>query len=380
MQSKKLKQYSLHLFLFLLTLLTTTLAGAEWMHGKLFFFNDQGSFNLKGWMTGEELAQGLAFSLSFLGVLTVHEFGHYLTARFYKIKVTLPYYIPMFFAITNSIGTMGAFIRIKERIFSRKEFFDVGIAGPLAGLAVALPLLFYGFTHLPAPEHIFSIHPEYRQYGLNYAAYVYQHPENQLYLGKSLLILFFENVVADPTLLPPKYEMIHYPFILAGYLSLFFTALNLLPIGQLDGGHILYGLLGYERFNRLAPVIFTLFVGYAGLGIITPETNWADPYSLRLLYIFYLPLVFQRVVPKFSQALLLSFGVLLFQMVFSYVFPGAEGYHGWLVFALILSRALGVHHPPCPDERPLSTGRKVLGWVAILFFILCFSPKPFIVS
>jgi hypothetical protein len=98
------------------------------------------------------------------------------------------------------------------------------------------------------------------------------------------------------------------------------------------------------------------------------------------LYIFYLPLVFQRVVPKFSQAILLSFGLLLFQLAFSFVFPGVEGYHGWLVFALILSRALGVHHPPCPDERPLSTGRKVLGWIAILFFILCFSPKPFIVE
>jgi membrane-associated protease RseP (regulator of RpoE activity) len=379
MQSKKIRHYGLHLFLFLTTLLTTTLSGGEWATGKLFFFSRNG-FIPTGTFTAADWKLGLMFSLSFLGVLTVHEFGHYFTARFYKIRTSLPYYIPMYFFITNSIGTMGAFIKIKERIFSRKEFFDVGIAGPLAGLVVALPLLFYGFTHLPGPEYIFKIHPEYRVYGADYALHVYRDVTNQIYLGKSLLILFFENFVADPALLPPKYELIHYPFILAGFLSLFFTALNLLPIGQLDGGHILYGLLGYERFNRLAPIIFTIFVGYAGLGIITPETNWADPYSFRLLYIFYLPLVFQRVVPKFSQAILLSFGLLLFQLAFSFVFPGVEGYHGWLVFALILSRALGVHHPPCPDERPLSTGRKVLGWIAILFFILCFSPKPFIVE
>src|SRR6478672_9782518 len=114
------------------------------------------------------------------------------------------------------------------------------------------------------------------------------------------MILFFEKFVADPSLMPPDYELIHYPFLLAGYLSLIFTALNLLPVGQLDGGHILYGLLGYERFNRVAPVVFVLFITYAGLGIITPETDWREYSSFSLLYIFYLPLVFQKVVPRFS--------------------------------------------------------------------------------
>ncbi|KAA9338943.1 site-2 protease family protein [Adhaeribacter soli] len=379
MSFRKFWRYGLHLFLFLLTLVTTTLAGTEWMHDKLFFFSKRG-FNIQGWMSKEEVFQGLAFSVSFLGVLTVHEFGHYLTARFYRIRVTLPYYIPMFFGITNSIGTMGAFIKIKERIFSRKEFFDVGIAGPLAGLVVALPLLFYGYTHLPPPEHIFSIHPEYQKYGLDYAAYVYQNTENQLYLGKSLLTLFFEKFVADPALLPPKYELIHYPFILAGYLSLFFTALNLLPIGQLDGGHVLYGLLGYKRFNQIAPFIFVLFIGYAGLGIITPKLNLISDYWKWITYVFYLLLVFQKIVPEKPQVLLLTAGVIGFQLAFSYVFPGIDGYNGWLVFGLILSRMLGVHHPPCPDESPLSKGRKVLGWIAMLFFVLCFSPQPFVLE
>ncbi|HSI89461.1 MAG TPA: site-2 protease family protein, partial [Adhaeribacter sp.] len=255
MRVKKLRRYGLHLFLFLLTLATTTISGGEWAAGKLFFFSQQG-FEPGGTFTAADWHQGFLFSLTFLLVLTVHEFGHYFTARFYNIKVTLPYYIPMYFVITNSLGTMGAFIRIKERIFSRKEFFDVGVAGPLAGLAIALPLLFYAYTHLPPPEYIFSIHPEYAKYGLDYAQHVYQNPENQIYLGKNLMILFFEHFVADPALLPPKYEIIHYPLLMAGYLSLILTALNLLPVGQLDGGHVLYGLLGFERFNRIAPVIF----------------------------------------------------------------------------------------------------------------------------
>lgn len=379
MPFKKIRQYGLHLFLFLLTLFTATLAGGEWATAKLFFFSKQG-FVPTGTFSAADWQLGFMFSLSFLGVLTVHEFGHYFTARFYKIRTTLPYFIPMYFFITNSIGTMGAFIKIKDRIFARKEFFDVGVAGPLAGLVVALPLLFYGYTHLPEPEYIFSVHPEYQQYGLDYAQYVYQDVSNQIYLGKSLLILFFEHFVADPALLPPKYELIHYPILLAGYLSLFFTALNLLPIGQLDGGHILYGLLGYERFNRLAPVVFVLFIGYAGLGTITPETDWTDISSMRLLYVFYLPLVFQKIVPRFSQAMGIALGVLALQFAISTFFPGVEGYNGWLFFGLILSRFLGVHHPPCPDESPLSTGRKILGWIAILFFLLCFSPTPFVVE
>jgi membrane-associated protease RseP (regulator of RpoE activity) len=377
MRLKESRQYGLHLLLFLVTFFTTTVSGGEWATAKLFFFSKDG-FHPEGTFTPADWLKGLQFSLAFLGVLTVHEFGHYFTARYYKIKVSLPYYIPFYFAVTNSIGTMGAFIRIRERINSRREFFDVGIAGPLAGLVVAIPLLFYGYTHLPAPEAIFDIHPEYRKFGLDYAAHVYKNTENQLYLGKSLLIWFFENYVADPALLPPKYELIHYPLILAGYLSLFFTALNLLPIGQLDGGHILYGLLGFKRFNKLASLIFVLFIGYAGLGIITPDANWIEGYWYLLLYIFYLPFVFQKMVPRFSQAILIAFGVILFQQAFSFVFPNVEGYHGWLLFGLLLGRAVGVHHPPSPDERPLSRGRKLLGWLAVLCFVLCFSPAPFL--
>lgn len=428
LQFKERSRYWLHLLLFCLTLLTTTIAGAEWRFGKLFFVGPEG-FSWFGTFTLQELAAGLYFSLPFLGVLTVHEFGHYFTARYYKTAVTLPYYIPLWFGITSSIGTMGAFIRIKEQIFSRRQFFDIGIAGPLAGFVVALPLLYYAFTHLPAPEYIFSIHPEYERFGLAYADYVYTDTLGSFALGKNLLFLFFEQFVADPVLVPNQYEVIHYPFVFAGYLALFFTALNLLPIGQLDGGHILYGLIGYRRFNRISPLFFAAFILYAGLGVISPYSNpvWGQellfilaPFAywayLNLLgnrnyalaatgimlllqygmasffpelegyvwlwpfYLLYLVFVLQPATPKLRYSLYLAGAVLALQVCISFLFPEANGYSGWLVFGLLLSRVMGIFHPSCPDERPLSPTRKALGILAFVIFILCFSPSPFIIE
>ncbi|WP_242928638.1 site-2 protease family protein [Pontibacter vulgaris] len=427
--TKQQRRYGLHLLLFIVTLATTTIAGAEWITGKLFFLSRDG-FDWGGTLSWDELVAGLYFSIPFLGVLTVHEFGHYFTAKVYRTRVTLPYYIPLWLGITSSIGTMGAFIRIKSRIYSRQQFFDIGIAGPIAGFVVALPLLFYGFTHLPQPEHIFSIHPEYKQYGLDYAQHVYLETEGSFALGKNLLFLFFEQFVApDPALVPNQYEVMHYPLIFAGYLALFFTALNLLPIGQLDGGHVLYGLIGYKRFNRISPVFYTFFILYAGLGVISPSNVpvWSDEllvvyipfllwafrkllhnnrygfgaaivllmlqYSLATTfpewqgyiwvwpaYLVYLLFVLEPAMPKLSYAFYLTLFVLAVQVLISFAFPGADGYSGWLLFGLLLSRVMGIFHPSCPDETPLTPGRKVLGILAFVIFILCFSPSPFIVE
>ncbi len=425
---KHWRTYGLHLLLFCLTLLTTTIAGAEWRYGKLFLLDEQG-INWGGAMSESELLTGLYFSLPFLGVLTVHEFGHYFTAKYYRTLVTLPYYIPLWFGITSSIGTMGAFIRIKSRIISRQQFFDIGIAGPLAGFVVAIPLLFYAFTHLPPPEFVFSVHPEYKQFGLDYAQHVYTSGPGNFALGNNLLFMFFERFVANPALVPNHYEIIHYPLVFAGFLALFFTALNLLPIGQLDGGHVLYGLLGYERFNRLSPIFYACFILYAGLGVISPASKpvWSDEllvflgpfaywtywkllqskrygmgaalamlvlqYSMATIfpeleayiwlwpfYVLYLVFVLQPATPQLKYSLYLAGVILAAQVLIAFVFPAADGYPGWLVFGLLLSRVMGLFHPSCPDERPITPARRMLGILAFVIFILCFSPSPFIIE
>ena len=427
-QFSKWQTYGLHLLLFCITLVTTTIAGTEWTFGKLFFIGREG-FTWTGSITWEEFLAGLYFSLPFLGVLTVHEFGHYFTAKYYRTKVTLPYYIPLWFGLTSSIGTMGAFIRIKSRILSRQQFFDIGIAGPLAGFVVAIPLLIYAFTHLPEPEYVFSIHPEYRQFGLDYAQHVYQEGFGNLALGKNLLFILFERFVADPALVPNQYEMMHYPLLFAAYLALFFTALNLLPIGQLDGGHVLYGLIGYEKFNRISPIFFSLFILYAGLGVISPnrEPLWEEDllilftpfaywaywkllddrryalaatmgmflvqYSLSSLfpaleayiwvwpyYVLYLVFVLQPAMPGIKYTLYLAALILAIQMLISSFYPEADGYSGWLLFGLLLSRVMGLFHPPSVIEHPITRARKVLGILAFVIFILCFSPSPFILD
>nr|WP_262904605.1 site-2 protease family protein [Hymenobacter lucidus] len=371
----------MHLLLFLITLTTTTLAGAEWITGRPFFVRQdalQGElFRLTGWFTQREILRGLWFSLPFLGVLTVHEFGHYFTARHYKVRATLPYYIPFFTGFFNTIGTFGAVIRIKDRIFSRKEFFDIGLAGPLAGFLVAVPVLIYGFTHLPPWDYVFQIHPEYRAYGADYARHVYDGSAGGLTLNHPLLYKLLEQWFADPTRLPHPNELMHYPVLLAGSLALFFTALNLLPIGQLDGGHILYGLLGFQRFNRLSVVFFVSFIFYAGLGIFTLHSSWETWLYGGVPYALYLFVVFRRVVPTKRRTVLLGLSVVAAQLALTLAVPGIEGNPGWLVFGLLLGRFMGIFHPPAPDERSLSLGRKVLGWVMLAIFVLCFSPSPF---
>jgi len=388
--NQRLKTYLLHGGLFLLTLITTTLSGAEWTFGRL-FIPVEGMKTL-GW---SEFLAGFQFSVPFLAILTVHEFGHYFVARANKVRVTLPYYIPLWFGIGQSIGTLGAFIRIKDFINSRRKYFDIGIAGPLAGFALAVIVLWYGFSHLPPPDYIFSIHPEYAQYGLSYADYVYRDlPEGgAIGVGHTLLFDFFANYVADPARLPNPYEMVHYPFLLAGYLALFFTALNLLPIGQLDGGHILYALIGAKRFRWVAPALFIGFVFYAGLGLFRPvdfALSSDDAFLSQLgyfaLYIGFLFLAFMRIGDQDGPgtgsrmtALLVTLSVVAGQLLLSWAMPDMEGYSGFLFFAFILGRFLGVYHPETELQEPLDTKRKILGWLALVVFILCVSPKPFLI-
>lgn len=373
---------ALQLLLFLLTLLSTTAAGTEWQHGRSWFYADPP-------FTFEQFLKGLRFSLPFLGFLTIHEFGHYFTARRHRLRVTLPYYIPLWLGFATTIGTMGAFIRLRSRVRSSLQFFDVGIAGPLAGFVAALGLLYYGFTHLPPPEAIFEVHPEWKHLGAGYARYVYtpRHLDGSgmVALGDNLLFSFFRKFVATGTV-PNAFEVIYNPYLFAGYLALFFTALNLMPIGQLDGGHILYGLVGSRLHSLISPVLFVIFLFYTGVGMYrlgeatVSDGNWQDllmEFGYVLLYVTALKWCLSRVV--FNELWAVGLAGLIFfgQLAVSYFFPHAEGYAGFFPFALLLGRFLGVYHPPALYEHRLGAGRQLLGWFSLLIFILCFSPKPF---
>ncbi len=395
MQSNS-RTYLIQGLLFIATVITTTMAGAEWIHGNTFsfvfdFFKLIGgeSHELKaasekamGW---KEFYQGFHFSIPFLAILTIHEFGHYFTAKAHQVKVTLPYYIPMWFGLSQSIGTMGAFIRITSIVKSRLKFFDIGIAGPLAGFFAAMAVLWYGFTHLPPLEYIYSIHPEYERFGSSYGKFVYENSSGNIALGDNILFWLFKNYVADPELLPHPYEMIHYPYIFAGYLALFFTSLNLIPIGQLDGGHILYGLIGKKRFDVVAPTLFGFFIFFAGLGTFRPESfaiNSDSVFYEQLIYLFFYTyfifLCFRKTCDAGSTAWMISLIIVVGQFAVSYIRPDWSGNQGFLLFAFIIGRFLGVKHPDTEDSRPLDTPRIIMGIFALIVFILTFTPYPFI--
>lgn len=402
---KQLKTKVIQLGLFIVTLVTTTLAGTEWTIGKFLVLG----------MTWDDFISGFNFSIPFLLILTIHEFGHYFTARYHKIDVTLPYYIPMWLGFIGapSIGTMGAFIRIKENIRSRTKYFDVGVSGPIAGFIVAVIFMILGFKTLPPTEYIFEIHPEYEVFGENFEERMHDldtiilkkdlNPDRMSYetlrdtmdTSVSGTIHFGDNMIMqlgrayfapDDRYVPSPSELMHYPFLLAAYLAFFFTALNLLPIGQLDGGHVLFGLLGGKNHATISRVLFTCFLFYAGLGWVT-TADFTDRSVESLvdflisigLYLYVVYLSAFTIFRDKKNRLLYATVMLTVQFFIASIFK-VEGYSGWLVFSLIIGRFIGVDHPRVSDNEPLSTGRKVLGWVALIIFILCFSPQPLVVE
>jgi hypothetical protein len=372
------RTHLLQIFLFIITFISATLTGAEWIYGRVFFFGE----NTLGW---PEFFEGFKYSVPFLGVLTIHEFGHYFTAKKHKTDVTLPYYLPLWLGGLNStFGTLGAFIRIKERINSRIKYFDIGISGPLAGFVASLFVLWYGFTHLPPLDYVFELFPVFKQYGNDYGKFLETSPDYMsLKLGDSLIFNFFEQKVSSGEL-PHPYLYTNYPIIFAGYLSLFFTALNLLPIGQLDGGHILYGLIGDRAFNIVSPILFSCFIFYAGLGYFNAyEFTTQDTQMFFILigkfvaFILFNYFCFSKITDNLMTNLIIALSVVSLQLLISYFFPTIEGYSGFLAFGLMIGRFLGVYHPSTSDMKPLTLERKILGWVALIIFIICFSPKPF---
>ena len=208
----------LHILLFVATFLTTTHVGAyEWLG----FMSDFGRRQVAAGL-GIRAIQGLWFSGTLLSILTAHEFGHYLACRYYRISASLPYFIPF----PLGVGTFGAVIRIRDQFTSKRPLFDVGVAGPFAGFLVAVPALIIGLTmsnvvRLPA---VFS--------GFD--------------LGEPLIFKFAAWLVWGK--LPDTFSINLHPMALAAWFGLLVTAVNLLPIGQFDGGHIAYAAFGRRSF------------------------------------------------------------------------------------------------------------------------------------
>ncbi len=325
------QNYPLHLFLFLLTVVTTLWAGAFWGGHAINFTSFPLFFS--------SLTAGTAYSASLLLFLTVHEFGPFFAALRHRVQATLPYYIPVPpLPSLLSLGTMGAVIKVRERIPGTNSLFDIGVSGPLGGFAVCVGLLVYGFLNLPPVDFIYSVHPEYASGGGLQAPV----PSGTLVLGKNLLWMGMEYVIA-PKNLPPMTEMYHYPFLFAGWLGSLVTALNLLPVGQLDGGHISYALFG-RRGHAAAARFFLLFIIFLGFpSFLELLLSWLNPEAIALI------------PPEMLR----------------------WSWPGWMLWSLILSRVVGMNHPPTVHDHPLSTGRTLCGWLAIAIFVITFTPVPF---
>ncbi|MEO0468293.1 MAG: site-2 protease family protein [Bacteroidota bacterium] len=392
MQQSPFRTTLIHGGLFILSSLTTLMAGAELITGRswTWFLFDPEGVNPAGQLQWHDLAFGVPYSLSFLTFLTFHEFGHYFTAVYHRVRASLPYYIPIFFPIPGllNIGSFGAVIRLREVPNSTRKFFDIGIAGPLAGFVVSFLLLIYGFSHLPDQKsYVLDIHPEYtEQFGgipseKMMGEWIQADPENRMgyKIGTSLLYEILKHTIPDdPAQVPSAYEMVHYPFLFVGYITLFFTALNLLPMGQLDGGHVIYGMFGRKVASYVARIAVLVLLFLGGTGLIELE----DPDSWSILgmgaYLMFLVYIFSRIIGRenWRQVGLMALIVFISQLMIKFNFPGIDANPIWLVYTLMVVAFVGLDHPPARQEHRVNRPRQLLGWLSILIFILCFTPVP----
>ena len=308
------ENYILHIGLFIITFITTTLAGAQWISGQPAPY--QISFILKG----------LPYSFSIMFIISCHEFGHYFASVYHKVKATLPYYIPFPpVPIFLNFGTMGAVIKTKSVVPSKKAMFDIGIAGPLAGFVACLIVLVYGFTHVPGIDYLLAIHPDY--FSPNYS-------KNGLDLifGNTILFSVFKLIfIHGSKFFPPMSEIYHYPYLCVGWFGLFITSMNMIPVGQLDGGHIAYTMFGKKKHFNIALISFVILAALGLMGLLEG----------------------------------------LFDLDYS------TGWVGWLLWALVLLLVIKLKHPPIQDDEELDTKRKFLGYLSFFILIISFSATPF---
>ncbi len=377
-------RYWLHVVLFLATLASTVFAGGQWANRALIYESE-------GMVAFVE--DGLAFGLSLLLFLTVHEFGHYFAARRHRVRTSLPYYIPLPFI---GIGTLGAVIRIRQPIPSMKSLFDIGVAGPVAGFVIAFVILLGSLIALPPPEYLMSLtgHEAMKDHieetgrfpeSMPEAASVEDQASINIVVGQTILFWAMTSLFDNA---PPMYEMYHYPALFAAWLALFFTALNLLPVGQLDGGHILYSLVGPRWHRILARAFVLLLLLSGGIGFLADSAPgiyelrvWLGPYNwvaLTAIYYLYLLRIFSGNHGHIAPALL-GLMVVTVLALLSEPLVHAVGHTGWLIWCLLIVVLIRVDHPPVRQSAPLSRRRKLLGVAAMIIFVLCFSLQPFTV-
>ncbi|OGW54296.1 MAG: hypothetical protein A2Y81_07775 [Nitrospirae bacterium RBG_13_43_8] len=271
----------LHLILFIATFFTTVFAGA--LQAGVNILTEPGKFY-----------EGLPFALTLMSILLAHELSHYIASRKHNIQATLPYFIPA----PTLIGTFGAFIKMKSPVTTRKALLDIGISGPLAGFVISFIVSVMGLS-------LSKVVPV-------------QETKEALSLGDSLLFSTLSQLILDYR--PGVQDVLLHPVAFAGWIGFFVTSLNLLPIGQLDGGHVAYALFG-ERHSYLSKILIPI---------------------------------------------LLLLGVFLWE--------------GWAFWAIVLL-ILGLKHPPIyHSEIPLDGTRRFLGWLGFFIFIITFIPQPFKIS
>jgi hypothetical protein len=284
----------LNILLFVATVLSAFYVGFFWsisyIHTDTLVGNSQIAPDPSIFLDPKIITLSLVYAVVLIGILLGHELGHFLTCRYYNIDATLPFFIPA----PTLIGTLGAFIKIRSPITKKQQLFDIGIAGPLTGFVLSLPAIIYG---------------------LSLSKLVPSLPRDESFVfGEPLILRIVGSMVFKGA--PEGFDVIPHPIAFAGWVGVLVTALNLFPVGQLDGGHIVYALMG-QKSRRFAPYMIGIFV---------------------LMGIFF--------------------------------------WIGWFVWAILIY-FLGLKHPHIHDEdKPLSLGRRYIGYLMLVIFILSFIPDP----
>jgi hypothetical protein len=272
---------------------------------------------------------------------------------------------------------------------SMRKLFDIGAAGPLAGCVVALGVLAYGLATLPPPEFMLGVpgHEALKEFVLRYGVLpdrMLEVPTDgtiSLIVGQTplywLLTLGVDNV-------PPMHEMYHYPYLFAGWLGLFFTALNLLPVGQLDGGHILYALVGPKWHSRLARgFVFVLMIsGSIGFVESTADVRAASWMGEVGIWVALVGILFAYLWRMFGLDLKVIAPPLFGVVLIAAIAAGAGeallifGWSGWLFWSALIVFLVGVDHPPVVLHEPLTRRRRWAAYASMIIFLLSFSLKP----